>query len=62
MSHLDRGVGKGSFGIFKFLVSLILILLDLLCFVPNLDVFVDLLLNKRVHETLKYNSPQKILV
>ena len=26
-------------------------------FGPNLDAFMDLLLSKRVHETLKHNSP-----
>ena len=33
----------------------LLLILDVMGFEPNLDVFVGLLLNKRVHETLKHN-------
>ena len=40
--------------------ALFLILDVVMGFGPNLDVFVGFLLNKRVHETLKHDSPDNL--
>ena len=51
------GGSEGWFCHFQFFVSLVIILLNVLGFWLNLNAFVDLLLNKRLHEPLKHNSP-----
>ena len=43
--------------VFLNFMFLLLILNVVKGFWPNLEAFTNLLLNKRVHETLKYNSP-----